>query len=328
MILHLILNSILVFFCIALACEFFLYIFNIKNSRVKLICRSLPFLKIPFDILIFLVYGDSLFFNVNPFSCEVFVFELIANYVPLNLSNENHLVIPQYIAGQIPSFWLMILTIVVCSATVSGIGRKLYLLYLSKKDLKDILQTAMPFQVSVRNDQLKKALRKVQTEILISSQIEIPFAADPCYILIPEKLLNELSQDELEAVIAHELQHIKWMDPLLKFFYSVICSLCWWIPSKKFLNQLIDNQEQASDAGIFNYGIDKFSLANAMTKILRNARSTKCDVMARCFLGSSQNMHVERLQLLLNSDKNKPSHLKDLLAITLSGVTFLSLWMC
>jgi beta-lactamase regulating signal transducer with metallopeptidase domain len=284
--------------------------------------------KIPFDILIFLVYGDSLFFNINPFSCEVFVFELIANYVPLSLGNENHLVIPQYIAGQIPAFWLTTLTIVVCTATVVGISRKLYLLYLSKKDLKDILEKAIPFHLSVRNDQLKKALQQVHTKILISSKIEMPFAADPFYILIPEKLISKLSQDELEAVIAHELQHIRWMDPLLKFFYSIICSLCWWIPSKKFLNQLIDNQEQASDAGIFNYGIDKFSLANAMTKILRNAKSAKSDVLTRCFLGSSQNMHVERLQLLLNSDKNKPTHIKDLLVITLSIVTFLSLWMC
>ena len=335
MILHLILNSLIVFICLALIIEFFLFSMRIKNSRIRYICRSLPFLKIPFDISIFLFYGDSLFINLNPLSCEIYVFDLISKLLPTQItqisSTNEHLIIPQYIAMLIPSFWLDGLTIMVILIAAGGIIRKLCQLFASRKYLEKVLSSSIPFDGVIINKQLQQHIENSKAIILVSPDIEIPCAADTRYILLPQNKLSELSREELEAVIAHELQHLKWKDPLLNLLYSLVCSLCWWIPTGWWLKRLIAEQEQASDAGIHNYGIDNFALATAVTKILYKAKNIKFNTSAMCFLGSSKSTHVNRIKYILNAHAVSASNryvLSSVLATILCSISFVSLWMC
>src|ERR1700722_145167 len=126
MILHFILNSLFVFLILSLLIESFFYLFRIKNARVRYFCRFLPILKLPFDFSVFLFYGESVLINLNPFSCEIYVHELLTQLFGIKeiSSVQEHLVIPQYIAKQIPSFWLHSLTCVVIVITTVGILRK------------------------------------------------------------------------------------------------------------------------------------------------------------------------------------------------------------
>lgn len=335
MILHLILNSLIVFVWLTLIVEFCLFLFKVKNARVRYICRSLPFLKIPFDILIFMLYGDSLFINLNPLSCQIFVHELISKFLPaqMNLisSSNEHLIIPQYIAMQMPAFYVNCLTVVVIFIAAGGVIRKIYQLISSRRYLKHVLKTATPYSYIISNECLRKHIHGLNAMILVSPEIEIPCAADPRYILLPQNMLDELSREEVEAVIAHELQHLKWKDPLFKFFYSLVCALCWWIPTTWWLKRVIAEQEQASDAGIYHYGIDNCALATAVTKILSKAKNGKCDSTALCFLGSSKSTHIDRLKYILNTQELFTSQRympKGIVATIVCLLAFMSLWMC
>lgn len=334
MILHLIFNSLIVFFGLAISVELFLYFFKIKNSRIRYFCRSLPILKIPFDLLIFLSYGESLFINLNPLSCEIYVRDFINQLLPGQAETVNsgeHLIIPQYIAMQIPSFWLQCLTIGVIVIALAGIGRKFFQLFTSRNYLKHVLIGSTPYSGSVFNKQLQQELRRLKAEILISSKVEIPFAAGSRYIIFPQNLRQELSQEEFEAVIAHELEHLRWKDPLLKLGCAFVCSICWWIPTTWWLKRFLADQELASDAGVHHYGIDNYALASAVTKTVHHARSLKFDTTAMCLFDSSKSTHLSRLKHILDSHLLLSSNrfsIASTVGIILCVLAFMSFWMC
>lgn len=333
MILHLIFNTLIVFIWLTLIIQFFLFFLKIKNSRTRYICRSLPFLKIPFDFFVFAFFGDALFINLNPFSCEIFVYEMISKIFPSQTSEglfSEHIIIPQYIAMQIPSMWLHCLNVMVILIALGGIGYKLFQLFQSQTQIEKIKKNGTPFEKLITNKKLQDHLNSLQAKILLSEEIEIPFATGS-YIILPKKIITELSYEELLAVIAHELQHLRWKDPLFKFIFSLICSLCWWIPAKKWLDQLVDEQEQASDAGIQTYGIDNLALATGIKNILKTAKDSRLNNTAICLLSSSKNLHLNRIKQILDRNdflfKNK-YQLKCLYSALLCLFAFMSLWVC
>ena len=124
--------------------------------------------------------------------------------------------------------------------------------------IRKIFNSSSSCTKSIINKRLQQDLTLSKTVILTSTELEIPMAAYRHYILVPKNLAEDLSQDEFEAVIAHEFEHLRWRDPLLKIFCSSICTLCWWIPTIWWLKKLEVDQEEASDSGLCKYGIDSF----------------------------------------------------------------------
>ena len=132
MILHFFLNSLLVFFVLTMLIDFCLYAFRIKNSRTRCICRALPMIKLPFDFLIYgiLGYADIFFINLNPFSCKVYVQQLLLSIMPEHIRSEfgsiETVIIPEYIGMQIPAVWL--------KACIIGFLLILHFAYTAKAD--------------------------------------------------------------------------------------------------------------------------------------------------------------------------------------------------
>lgn len=329
MIVHLIFNTIIVFLWLLIVIEVALYFLNIKNARICYICRSLPFLKIPFDFLTFLFIGDSLFINLNPFSCEVFVQDLIGKLFYYNpLTEVKHIVIPQYLASFIPPLWLAYLNVAIILITICGITYKLYQLYLSNKYVRNIIKNSIPFDKTIDHPKIQNHLTQFKVKIRISDEIDIPFASGFSSLILPKNKINELTTEELNAIIAHELQHLRWQDPLLKFIFSLISSVCWWLPAKKWLfNRLIDHQEQASDAAIQTYSIDPLALASGIKKIIKKGNLKQRNALV-CLLTES---HLNRVRLLLNPEEfflKNAFHKNCFLATAISLGLFMCLWMC
>lgn len=328
MILHLMLNSLLVFFFLACCVELSLFIFRIKNPRVRYFCRTLPLLKIPFDLFLFTFYGDSLFFNLNPFSCEFMVHDWIKGYWPSTVCAKPHLFIPYYLTSRLSTLQLNIFTITTLLIALGAIVYKGYLLIQARKQLNAILNKAVPYPTHSMPTALQTALNASNAKIL-SSAIEIPCATYPNLILLPEKSLQALTKEELHAVIAHELQHLKWKDPLCNIFYGLISSLCWWIPTRWWLKKVIAEQEQSADQNIYPYGIQAISLASAISKILKHSKRKEKNTLSLCYLGSCKGAHLDRIRHILNTELlPTKSYFLSFLMLTFSLVVFLSVWMC
>lgn len=78
----------------------------------------------------------------------------------------------------------------------------------------------------------KKELYPKEIKLIASTLFD-----EPCttgirqkYIIIPAKLLNDISSEDIEFLLSHELMHIKRKDVPLKLFLLVLNSLNWFNP--------------------------------------------------------------------------------------------------
>lgn len=334
MIIHLMLNSLFVFLILMLLIELSLWSLGIKNSRVRYLCRALAFMKIPFDLLTFLFFEHSPLVNLNPLSCEVYVYQLGAQLFPLYFEStpvdSSPLIIPHYLASQLPIHWLYGLNGFVITVALTGVVFKLYQLKIAHQYLQTVLGTAKPYLKHILNPLLEQDLEKKQARIGISSRIQIPCAIGSKYIILPQQNLESLSVQELEAVIAHELQHLHWRDPFLKWGCTIISTFCWWIPTNGWMKRIIMAQEEACDAGIHRYKINPYDLAHALYKILHTA-PVEPKLSLVCLLASSSQRHLSRIKHILNNQAlvlNYEYQFKDIIAGVFCLSIFFCFWMC
>jgi len=334
MLFHLILNSFFVFCILALLIECTLRIFNIKNGRIRTFCRALPFLKIPCDLFVFGFYGDSLLANFNPFSCDIFLTNLasslFSSHFQTELSPGQHVIIPQYIAMFIPSHWLHFFLVITIIISIVMSLKKFFQFIASKLYLKNILRSSSPCTRPISNEQLRNNIQKLQALILTSTEITIPFAANKQFILFPENLVAELSQEEFEAIVAHELEHLLWKDPLLKVYCAGICALLWWIPTGWWLRRLEDEQERASDASIHRYGMDHLVLGAAIIKVIHRVKGLKYELPIACHFASSKNNNLKRFKDILEAHpaSQKYDRSRCIVGTAFCLLTFICFWMC
>ncbi|MCA9039055.1 MAG: M48 family metalloprotease [Planctomycetaceae bacterium] len=173
---------------------------------------------------------------------------------------------------------------------------------------------------------IRKTIRFFQLE-----QISEPAASGcRCWsILLPVGIEDELTSEELEAVLAHELAHLVRNDVGWLWFGR---TLCWLFPFQP-LNFLAQREwqraaESLCDAWALTKGIDRFTLARSLTSMASRKQANRVALsMTVTGAGGSQLTHrVE--QLLDEQELPKSSHWKRGLTclgslICLGGLLFL-----
>jgi beta-lactamase regulating signal transducer with metallopeptidase domain len=97
----------------------------------------------------------------------------------------------------------------------------------------------------------------------ISSPITIGFLKP--VILIPLAAINNLTEHQLEAVLLHELIHIKRNDYLLNFFIVFIKTFFYYNPFTRNLISIIeDERERNCDEWVLQYQYDAYSYSSAL----------------------------------------------------------------
>lgn len=93
-------------------------------------------------------------------------------------------------------------------------------------------------------------------------------------ILIPVASINNLSSDQLEAIILHELSHIKRNDYLTNLFISVIETILFFNPFILLLSKAIKRErENCCDDFVIQYRYDPHSYASALLCLEQSRRS-------------------------------------------------------
>ena len=93
-------------------------------------------------------------------------------------------------------------------------------------------------------------------------------------ILLPEESINQWEQEEIEAVIAHELEHLKWYDHYLRYMLRFVQSIFWWIPLKWITARIERNIESHCDQAVFKYRILPRYLIQALLHTIKSHRKT------------------------------------------------------
>lgn len=130
--------------------------------------------------------------------------------------------------------------------------------------------------------------RKVS--VWISHHIDVPATIGfiKPVILIPFASLNNLSGDQLEAIVLHELSHIKRNDYVINIIVAVIETILFFNPFVVLLSKVIKRErENCCDDFVLQYRYDPHSYAYALLR-LEQSRATNLKLAIGAVSGKKQ----------------------------------------
>ncbi|MEO8861228.1 MAG: M56 family metallopeptidase, partial [Ginsengibacter sp.] len=126
--------------------------------------------------------------------------------------------------------------------------------------------------------------------VWISHHVDVPATIGflKPVILVPFASLNNLSTPQLEAIILHELSHIKRNDYIINLFISVIETILFFNPFIVLLSNVIKRErENCCDDFVLQYQYDPHSYASALLR-LEQSRQGKLQLAIGAVSGKKQ----------------------------------------
>jgi beta-lactamase regulating signal transducer with metallopeptidase domain len=165
------------------------------------------------------------------------------------------------------------------------------------KKLKSMMKRDSLCNRPIMNLSLLQTLQKNNVKIFSNADISIPMATYFKSIFIPNDIVEDFSQGEYEAIIAHELEHVLWKDQIVRLLTQLVAKIFWWVPTSAWLKKLEFDQELACDQNIAKYGLDNKYLASALIKVTRSAKKNTYKTI--CFLSNETHPTLKRIQIIL-----------------------------
>lgn len=165
---------------------------------------------------------------------------------------------------------------------------------------------------------------KVYFSDLVKSPLTIGFLKP--LILVPVASINHLTADQLEAILLHELAHIKRADYLINIVQSVIEIILFFNPFVQLLGKTIKNErENSCDDWVLQFQYNPAMYAEAL---LRIAYVQTGNVFAMNATGSSKGDLLPRVKRMLNQQEKTHRYRNQvfsllLITIMLSSVAWL-----
>lgn len=293
-ILNIFLNSFLAFLTVAYLIEGIIFLFRIRQGRVAATLRMIPIIKLPLDLFLYDFSRWSYTQGVNPWNCELGTRTLsimvgglnsITDWLVLPIPSGIQFTVPDNMTFTIADLIgytsnpisLKIFALLFITFTVGFVIKNLFLYYRSLIALDSLALDAQPLFRKMRNSILSSRIRKCRVRILTSPFLTgSPFVAGliSSVIYIPSHLSNNLSRKEYEAVLAHEMEHVRYKDSLVRLTLSLIGNIFWWIPTKWLRHRIEEGQEVGCDLKCKSYGIDLTNLASAVCKSAKYSINT------------------------------------------------------
>jgi beta-lactamase regulating signal transducer with metallopeptidase domain len=138
--------------------------------------------------------------------------------------------------------------------------------------------------------------------IWLSDHVDVPATIGfiKPVILIPLASMNQLSVAQLEAIILHELSHIKRNDYLLNLFISLIETVLFFNPFVVLLCKVIKKErENSCDDFVIQYQYDRHSYASALLS-LEQSRIQNLRLALTATSGKKQLLH--RIQRIMEEN--------------------------
>jgi hypothetical protein len=147
--------------------------------------------------------------------------------------------------------------------------------------------------------------RKVQ--VWISEYIDTPMVMGflKPTILIPIACINQLSVKQLEAILLHELAHIKRNDYLVNLCIAIMEILFFFNPFARFLVKSIKQErEKSCDDWVLQFRFEPYQYASALLTLEKSRSATFSLVMGAA--GDNKNFLLQRVQRIMGIKKAYP----------------------
>ncbi|MDQ6756504.1 MAG: M56 family metallopeptidase [Bacteroidota bacterium] len=163
----------------------------------------------------------------------------------------------------------------------------------------------------------------------ISQHIDVPATIGflKPVILIPLSSVNQLTEDQMEAIILHELSHIKRNDYLLNMFISIIETLLFFNPFVVLLTKIIKRErENCCDDIVIQYQYDRHSYASALLS-LEQSRNINMHLALTATTGKKQLLHRIKRIMEIKSNTNFNYGQKLAVLILITGIFCSIAWL-
>ncbi|RFZ91766.1 hypothetical protein D0C36_09925 [Mucilaginibacter conchicola] len=181
--------------------------------------------------------------------------------------------------------------------------------------------------------QLQSQIARFAAKFEITKKVQVGFSAlvdVPCIagyikpvILLPVTLSTYLEADEIEAILLHELAHIKRNDYLVNLLQQVVTTLLFFNPCVLLINKIIgEERENACDDMVVNATATPVIYAKALFK-LEQSRQNQLQ-LALAVTGKKYHL-LNRIERIMKTKKQIPSirpTLVAMLILTLSVCSF------
>ena len=179
------------------------------------------------------------------------------------------------------------------------------------------------------SSELQQQVNKFAAKLGISKKIQIGLSKlvnVPCMtgylkpmILLPFTLQTYLSANEIEAIILHELAHIKRNDYLLNILQQVIAILLFFNPCAQLINKLINEErENACDDLVVKAEAEPITYAKALLKLAQYSQNDR--KLALAATGKKYHL-LNRIERIMKSKNTKSSARPALLAMLIFTVS-------
>lgn len=339
-ILNVFLNSFLMFFTAVLLIEGIIFLLRTPQGRVAAFLRIVPIFKLPFDLCLYDFSRWSYAKGINPFDCEEGTRTLsvmfgwineVTDWFFLSINSGIQFTVPgnmtftlaDILGYSIESKVLNIFALFFIMTSAVLLCRKFIEYYQAIKSLNSLKKNAQSINRKTRNFTINSYLKNYRLQILTSSSLGgSPFVAGltSYNIYVPKQLSKALSRREYEAVLAHEIEHIRHKDSLVRLILDLIESIFWWVPTKWLHKRIEEGQEVGCDLKCQKYGIHRNDLVSAICKSVRHSINTPTHIFAHHL---TKNTVYKRIDILLKPKSmrfRKVSYLCSALAI---GIAFL-----
>jgi beta-lactamase regulating signal transducer with metallopeptidase domain len=154
---------------------------------------------------------------------------------------------------------------------------------------------------------------KVAVSTLVTSPVTVGYLKP--IILLPVAAMNNLSTTQVEAILLHELSHIRRYDYLLNLVVSVIYTLLYFNPFvKSFMNVIESEREACCDELVLQFGYDKVGYASALLHLEKFSGRHQALAMAAA---GKQNL-LTRIEKIVGMEKKKTFKLVQIVPLFLA----------
>jgi hypothetical protein len=135
-------------------------------------------------------------------------------------------------------------------------------------------------------------------------------------ILLPVAAFNNLTTSQVEAVIAHELFHIRRYDYLLNFFAAIAEVLFFFNPFARLMTATVRKErENSCDDQVLALGFDAWEYSQALYLLGKNQHAA--DTLVIAATGSGKKILLHRIKRILKKDSASANITKPLFAFFL-----------
>ncbi|MGH9871632.1 MAG: M56 family metallopeptidase, partial [Pyrinomonadaceae bacterium] len=144
-------------------------------------------------------------------------------------------------------------------------------------------------------------------------------------VVLPETIAAHLNDDELEAIMLHELVHIQRRDNLIGNLQLALCALLWFHPLVWFISRkLFDEREQVCDERVMEVCRVPDAYASSILKVVRFCFGWRMAGVTGAASGSNLQRRIENIMSTGNT-KRRISVASRLLAVGLVAMALLIL---